>query len=264
MTFRKIQKNLDVYWFLDEQMTIIHRDDDLPAIEMSDGSFFWYKNGLIHRENDLPAIIFPNGDQFWFVNGKAHRNEDKPSAIFSSGRKEWHKNGLLHRSAQIFQDGSTGLQLPAIEDPKNAAKYWYKYGLLHRDDDLPAIEVGATKRWFSNGVQHRNFGPAETAPFVEKWFWHGCLLNKDEHPWIIAQKEQELLFEQIPQNYSINTNITPNLPNPTHIIASPQTNTEINTNKSNNFGTANNCPKKSTTNNEINHVYLNKKKSFKL
>lgn len=209
MAFRKIQPNLDVYWFLDEQMTIIHRDNDLPAIEMADGSLFWYQNGLIHRSNDLPAIIFANGDQFWFINGKAHRNDDQPSAIFATGRKEWHKNGLLHRECQIFKDGSTGEQPPAIEDPKEQAKYWYKHGVLHRPDDLPALEINAIKRWYTNGVQHRNFGPAETAPFSEKWFWHGRQVDKEEHPWIIAQKEQELLFKQTPTS-NLNKNNFPN------------------------------------------------------
>lgn len=43
--------------------------DDGPAVEMSDGSKMWMKNGHLHRENDLPAVIYSNGTQEWFKAG---------------------------------------------------------------------------------------------------------------------------------------------------------------------------------------------------
>ena len=29
----------------------------------------WYKNGKLHRDNDLPAIEYSNGDKVWCKNG---------------------------------------------------------------------------------------------------------------------------------------------------------------------------------------------------
>jgi hypothetical protein len=49
----------------------------------------WYKNGLIHRENDKPAIEWSNGRKEWWINGKLHRENDKPAIeLFSSGLME--------------------------------------------------------------------------------------------------------------------------------------------------------------------------------
>ena len=44
-----------------------HRTDG-PAIELADGTKFWYQNGKLHRE-DGPAIIFEDGDRRWCING---------------------------------------------------------------------------------------------------------------------------------------------------------------------------------------------------
>lgn len=35
---------------------LLHRDEDLPAIEYANGEKHYYKNGLLHRDGDLPAI----------------------------------------------------------------------------------------------------------------------------------------------------------------------------------------------------------------
>ena len=53
---------------------VLHRLDG-PAIEMPDGHFVWYKNGLVHRECG-PADYYPIGTIYqdkeynsWYVNG---------------------------------------------------------------------------------------------------------------------------------------------------------------------------------------------------
>jgi hypothetical protein len=43
----------------------LHREDDLPAVEYSDGSKEWYINGLRHREYGLPAVEFSYGNKSW-------------------------------------------------------------------------------------------------------------------------------------------------------------------------------------------------------
>ena len=51
----------------------LHRDNDLPAIEWTNGNKEWYFNGKRHRNNNLPAIEYVNGYKAWYVNGQFHR-----------------------------------------------------------------------------------------------------------------------------------------------------------------------------------------------
>jgi len=48
----------------------LHREDDKPAIESSDGSKKWYKEGKLHREGDKPAVESSNGSNRWYKEGK--------------------------------------------------------------------------------------------------------------------------------------------------------------------------------------------------
>ena len=56
----------------------LHRDEG-PAIEYSDGTKCWYRNGLLHRE-DGPAVIYHNGTRKWLLNGMPHRPTAHPGA----------------------------------------------------------------------------------------------------------------------------------------------------------------------------------------
>jgi antitoxin component YwqK of YwqJK toxin-antitoxin module len=89
---------------------------------------YWYRNGKSHRDGDLPAIVLDNGTKQWYKNDKLHRDGNLPAAEWSNGTKQWWKNNKLHR------DGN----LPAIEWA-NSRKEWYKNGKLHRDGDLPVV-----------------------------------------------------------------------------------------------------------------------------
>jgi hypothetical protein len=44
-----------------------------PAIIRANGDQLWYKMGLIHRDGDLPAVDLVNGTKKWFVDGKCLR-----------------------------------------------------------------------------------------------------------------------------------------------------------------------------------------------
>ena len=59
------------YWY--NEAGRFHRDNDLPAIERTDGSKYWYKNNKIHRDNNLPAIEHANGDKAWYLNNVCYR-----------------------------------------------------------------------------------------------------------------------------------------------------------------------------------------------
>ena len=50
----------------------------------------WHKNGLLHRDNDLPAIIVSDFEKHWLVNGKYHRDVFKPAFIsIDDGIEYW-------------------------------------------------------------------------------------------------------------------------------------------------------------------------------
>ena len=67
----KIDEDGTKRWYNDKGK--LHRENDLPAIEWTDGSKEWWLNGKLHRENDLPAIEYSDGTKFWYLNGKFHR-----------------------------------------------------------------------------------------------------------------------------------------------------------------------------------------------
>ena len=63
----------------------------IPTIN-SNGTYY-YQNNQLHRDNDLPAIILPNGTQSYYKNGQLHRDNDLPAIIHSNGTLEYYKNG---------------------------------------------------------------------------------------------------------------------------------------------------------------------------
>lgn len=84
----------------------LHREDG-PAVELADGSKFYYLKNVLHRE-DGPAIEYANGTNEWHLNGSLHR-VDGPAIERADGNKEWYQNGRLHREdgpAMVRADGS--------------------------------------------------------------------------------------------------------------------------------------------------------------
>lgn len=74
----------DKSWYKND---VLHRDNDLPAIEWTSGTKQWWINGKLHRE-DGPAIEYRNGDKFWYMDGRLNR-ENGPAAEFIDGTKQW-------------------------------------------------------------------------------------------------------------------------------------------------------------------------------
>jgi hypothetical protein len=52
-----------------------HRDNDLPAMELSDGGKEWYVNGKYHRLGGLPALERAGGSKYWYIYGKQYSYE---------------------------------------------------------------------------------------------------------------------------------------------------------------------------------------------
>lgn len=48
---------------------LLHRLDG-PAIDVTDGSKYWYENGKRHRTGGLPAVEGVNGYKAWYENDK--------------------------------------------------------------------------------------------------------------------------------------------------------------------------------------------------
>ena len=68
-------------WYVENKL---HRDNDLPAVECTDGDRLWYVEGKLHRDNDLPAIEDSYGDKYWYVDDKRHR-ESGPAVVRNNG-----------------------------------------------------------------------------------------------------------------------------------------------------------------------------------
>lgn len=83
-----ISLNGNKYWY---KGILVHRDNDLPAIEWSSGGKEWRSYGILHREsrdengNTLPAAIWSDGTQEWWMNGKRYRENGLPTIVYADG-----------------------------------------------------------------------------------------------------------------------------------------------------------------------------------
>jgi len=74
-----------------------YRDANGDLIELKqygEDTFYHYKNGLLHREDDLPAIEGPNGYKEWYMNGKLHREKGKAFECVLEFDYEWYYKGI--------------------------------------------------------------------------------------------------------------------------------------------------------------------------
>lgn len=58
--------NGSIWWYLNNQL---HRDGDLPAVELSHGTKMWLRHNKHHRTNG-PAIEWAGGEGNWFLEGE--------------------------------------------------------------------------------------------------------------------------------------------------------------------------------------------------
>ena len=141
------------------------------------GTKRWYKNDLLHRDNDLPAIEYASGDKFWYQNNLIHRDNDLPAIEWDNGDKWWHQNDLLHRDND----------LPAVEWA-NGDKRWYQFGLRHRDNDLPAAEyISGYKCWFKSGVEYTPKATMNCALYTISNFAEKNHLTKEDEIYLLCE-----------------------------------------------------------------------------
>jgi hypothetical protein len=115
--FKKVFKDGSYHYFNEKEQT--HREDG-PAVEWSDGTKLWFKEGKYHRL-DGPACEYHDGTKFWSKEGKYHR-EDGPAVQNKNGSNFWYKNGRHHR-----------LDGPAVEF-SNGNKIWFVDGIKIKEE----------------------------------------------------------------------------------------------------------------------------------
>ncbi len=116
----------DKYWSKNGKL---HRDNDLPAVESTNGTKCWYQHGKIHRDNDLPACEYYNVTKYWYQNGKLHRENDLPAIEGYDGTKYWYQNDNAHRignTSIIYHDNTERFHINGIEYTKE--NYWKEVG----------------------------------------------------------------------------------------------------------------------------------------
>jgi hypothetical protein len=160
----------------------LHREGDLPAIVLADGSQKWYRDDKLHREGDQPAVVHASGSQEWYRDGKHCRDGDRPAVVQANGYKAWYRDGKYNREGDkpsiILADGTQEWHrddyyhrdgdLPAVVCP-NGYKAWYKNGKSHREGDLPAIIYpDGTKEWYRDGKSYETLEQASQACMKEK------------------------------------------------------------------------------------------------
>ncbi len=137
----------------------LHRDGDLPAVvDVANGRFEWWVDGLQHRGDGRPAVIVFAADGRrsleWWMHGKRHRGGGRPALVSANGVCEWWVRGMRHR-----RGGLPAVEGPAVEGGSVYRREWWERDKWHRAGGLPAVEIGGRWfRWFVHGKRHRADG----------------------------------------------------------------------------------------------------------
>ena len=193
---------------------ILHREDNLPAIEFEDLSKVYYVDGKLHR-TDGPAIIGKNSkyltiSERYYVDGKLHRT-DGPAEILcdDSGIKEYERyyiDGKLHRT-----DGPADIRY--FDNGFIKIEKYYVNGIMTRssttlDGDGPGIITRPayieyykdggieSESYFVDGARHKTDGPAcityrcNGKVYCSEYFTNG-LRHRTDGPSFIKGKLKE-------------------------------------------------------------------------
>ncbi len=63
----------------------------------------WYKNGKIHRDNDLPACEYSDGNKYWYQNGNTHRIGNH-AIIYHDNTKRFHINVIEYTEENYWKE----------------------------------------------------------------------------------------------------------------------------------------------------------------
>ena len=113
----RIDTDGDKFYYSDKEMQVYHREDG-PAVEWSNGTREWVRNGVLHRE-DGPAIVYYTGSKYWYRNGKLHR-EDGPAVEWKDGTKYWYLDGVSLTSTQFKKTKKVSCNSKTTEKTKKS------------------------------------------------------------------------------------------------------------------------------------------------
>lgn len=64
------------------------------------GNKYYYQNGMLHRENDLPAIEWSDGSKSWYYNNLKHRINGF-AIDWKDGRQEYWFEGIQYTEKEF-------------------------------------------------------------------------------------------------------------------------------------------------------------------
>ena len=91
------------------------------------------EKGQLHSFNDEPAYIDTDGTKYYYQDGVIHRGGDQPAQEWADGSKMWYQHGVMNRD-----NG-----LPALIDPTNNIVEWYINGEL-----ISELKDDEARAWF--------------------------------------------------------------------------------------------------------------------
>ena len=118
-----------------------------PIVDEAGNKTWCNEAGEIHRDGDLPAVELACGSKMWFANGLRHR-KGNPAIELSNGFKLWSKFGKVHR-----EDGPA-----CMSEGEGGSKDWWFNGVRHREDGPAVIYSHGRKEWWLNGKQYTEEG----------------------------------------------------------------------------------------------------------
>lgn len=101
--------------------------------------------------------------------------------------KLYTTNEVFNKETDDFPQNYTGMIIDQSE-----TKRWYKNGVHHRDEDLPSVIYSNGKEcWYQNGDLHRTVGPASKTPDGYMVYYIKGKLHREDGPAILSRYQEE-------------------------------------------------------------------------
>ncbi len=87
-------------WFNEKGQ--LHRLDG-PAVTLSNGDEYWYKNDKYHRDGG-PACIWANGTVMYYTDGKLNRTDGQAVVYANTGSGHWFLDGKEYSESDFYKE----------------------------------------------------------------------------------------------------------------------------------------------------------------
>lgn len=179
---------------------------------LRDGTKLYFENGKLHRYNG-PAVIYEDGQSEYWIKGRRCRYSG--FAVITNNFKIKIKNGKVVRkqvidniSSDTIQDyiaiikrtydtldnvslGELGLHEREWEETEKEITRYYKNGIQHREDGPAESMMNGTSIYMMYGLKHRVDGPC----LIDKkyksntWYYYG-MIHREDGPAIISYENR--------------------------------------------------------------------------